>query len=146
MNGSSQQSNYHFSHTVTTDALPDAIWQIWTDVPNWHTWDRGLKSATLDGAFMIGAKGKIKPDKGPRSKFVITEIREGQSYTFKTRVPLGWLIIKRTLEVRDGITSFTHDVAFTGILKKVLGNKLGKKYRSMLPEVMNQIKQQAENH
>ena len=35
------QSNVHFSHTVETSASPEAIWAIWTDVPNWKQWDDG---------------------------------------------------------------------------------------------------------
>ncbi len=37
-------------------------------------------------------------------------------------------------------TDFTHDVEFTGFLKKILGKKLGKNYRTMLPSVLTEIK------
>ena len=139
-----QETNYHFSHTDSSIASKDKIWQVWIDVPNWKQWDKGLKDAVLDGDFAIGAKGKLIPDKGPKSKFVISEMIPNQSYTFKTKIPFGWLIIKRTLEVRAGKTYFTHDVEFTGFLKKTFGNKLGKKYRAMLPSVLTEIKQIAE--
>ena len=88
--------------------------------------------------------GQLIPDKGPKSKFIISELEPNKSYTFKTKIPFGWLIIKRTLKVSDGKTFFTHDVEFTGLLKKILGNKLGKNYRAVLPSVMNNIKQIAE--
>lgn len=144
MTAIAQQSNFHFSHTDSTSANSDKIWQVWTDVDNWQQWDKGLKKAALEGDFKVGAKGKLIPDKGPKSTFVITEIVPNQSYTFKTKIPFGWLVIQRTLEVKAGVTYFTHDVQFTGLLKKVLGNALGKKYRAMLPEVMLEIKQIAE--
>lgn len=139
-----QQSNFHFSHTDSTSATSDKIWQVWTDVPNWKQWDKGLKEASLEGDFAVGSKGKLIPDKGPKSRFVIAEVISGKSYTFKTKIPFGWLVIKRTLEVNGGLTYFTHDVEFTGLLKKVLGNALGKQYRAMLPEVMGEIKKIAE--
>jgi hypothetical protein len=50
-----------------------------------------------------------------------------------------------SVTVRDGKTFFTHDVEFTGLLKKMLGKKLGKNYRAMLPSVMSEIKQIAES-
>ncbi|KOY84486.1 polyketide cyclase [bacterium 336/3] len=140
-----QQTNYHFSHTDSTNATSDKIWAVWTDVPNWKQWDKGLKEATLQGEFTVGTKGKLIPDKGPKSKFVISEIESNKSYTFKTKIPFGWLIIKRTLEVKDGKTFFTHEVEFTGLLKKVLGKKLGKNYRAILPNVMAEIKKIAES-
>lgn len=139
-----QQTNYHFYHTEQTTAAPEAIWKIWTDVPNWEQWDDGLRDAQLDGEFQVGSKGKLIPDKGPKSKFIIDAMEEGKSYTFKTRIPFGWLIIKRTLTVEEGQTLFTHDVQFTGIFRKPLGNKVGKRYRAMLPEVMGKIKARAE--
>ncbi len=139
-----QQTNSHFQHTETTTALPEAIWAVWTDVPNWHQWDSGLKSASLDGEFRQGAKGRLIPDRGPKSKFVIAEVDPGKGYTFKTKIPFGWLIIDRRLEVKNGVTHFTHDVQFTGMLKNFLGKKLGVEYRKMLPEVMKSIAKIAE--
>jgi hypothetical protein len=144
MQAQAQQTNYHFSHTDSTIASSNKIWQVWTDVPNWKQWDKGLKEATLKGNFEVGAKGKLIPDKGPKSKFIISEIVSNTSYTFKTKIPFGWLIIKRTLEVKEGKTFFTHDVQFTGFLKKILGKKLGKNYRTMLPSVLTEIKLIAE--
>lgn len=140
MAAKSQETNYHFRHTASTTASADKIWNVWTDVSNWKQWDKGLKEAILDGEFVVGAKGKLIPDKGPKSKFIISEVVSNQSYTFKTSIPFGWLIIKRSLEVKNGVTYFTHDVQFTGILKKILGKKLGENYKAMLPDVMNEIK------
>ncbi len=145
MKATAQQSNYHFSHTDSTTATSEKIWQVWTDVPNWKQWDKGLKEANLEGEFKVGTKGKLIPDNGPKSKFIISELVPNKSYTFKTKIPFGWLIIKRTLEVKEDRTFFTHDVEFTGFLKKILGNKLGKNYREMLPSVLNEIKLLAEN-
>lgn len=144
MQTQAQQTNYHFFHTDSTSISSDIIWQVWTDVPNWKQWDKGLKEAFLDGEFMVGTKGKLIPDKGPKSKFVISELVPNKSYTFKTKIPFGWLIIKRTLEIKEGKTFFTHDVQFTGFLKKILGNKLGKNYRAMLPGILSEIKLIAE--
>lgn len=144
MNVEAQESNYHFSHTDSTLVSSDKIWQIWIDVPNWKQWDSGLKEAYLEGDFIEGAKGKLIPDKGPKSRFIISELMLGKSYTYKTKIPFGWLIVRRTLNSRDGITFFTHDVEFTGPLRKILGNQLGKRYRAILPNVLTEIKLIAE--
>ncbi|MEO1259930.1 MAG: SRPBCC family protein [Bacteroidota bacterium] len=141
-----QNSNYKFQHTEKTTAPPAAIWKVWTDVPNWSNWDTGLKSAELEGEFGEGAKGKLIPDKGPKSKFMITEVIPGQSYLLKTKIPFGWLKVQRTMEIKDGELHFTHAVEFTGILKNILGKKFGTRYREMLPEVMISIKKIAEEN
>ena len=126
MQTTAQQTNYHFSATDSTTAASNKIWQLWTDVPNWKQWDKGLKDAVIDGAFKVGATGKIIPDKGPTSKFIVTELVPDTAYAFKTKIPFGWLVIKRTLTVKDDRTFFTHDVAFTGMLKNSLVKSLVK--------------------
>ena len=142
----SAQVATEFSHSTFTTAPPDQIWMIWTDVPNWHTWDTGLKSATLEGPFALEVKGKLIPDKGPKAKFVIAALEEGKSYTFKTKIPFGWLIVARELEIEAGKTKFTHTVSFTGLLKKTFAKRLGERYQKMLPEVMENIRRIAEQN
>jgi hypothetical protein len=140
----SKQTNTHFSHTVETSAAPDRIWQIWTDVPNWNRWDKGLKMAELLGPFAVGTRGKLIPDKGPTSTFILTALESGRSYTFRTKLPLGSLYVKRVLSQQNGVTSFTHEVWFTGMSKGVFGRALGRKYRAILPNVLESIKTIAE--
>ncbi|UPT67652.1 MAG: hypothetical protein M0D57_02990 [Sphingobacteriales bacterium JAD_PAG50586_3] len=144
MTTNAQQTNSHFSHTDSTKATAEKIWQVWTDVPNWKQWDKALNEAVLNGDFAIGTTGILKPLKGPQSKFIISEVVPNTSYTFKTKIPFGWLVIKRTLEVKNGATYFTHDVKFTGLMKGFFGQVLGKKYRAILPSVLTEIKLIAE--
>lgn len=139
-----QQSNTRFSHTIETSALPEAIWRVWTDVPNWKVWDDGLKSAELNGPFVADTKGVLIPDKGPRSTFKLTEVLPDQSYTFRTRLPLGALYVKRFLSTKNGKTAFTHEVWFTGPTKGIFGRMLGRNYRKNLPDVMEKIRLIAE--
>lgn len=139
-----QQSNTRFSHTVETSALPEAIWRIWTDVPNWKMWDDGLKAAELNGPFAAGANGVLIPDKGPKSTFTLTEVASGQSYTFRTKLPLGALHVRRFLTIQNGKTAFTHEIWFTGLTKGIFGRALGRNYRKILPDVMEKIRRIAE--
>ncbi len=144
MNLSAQQTNYRFTHSAQTEAPPEEIWKIWTDVPNWKEWDTGLQSAELKGSFEVGAKGQLIPDKGPKTTFKITTVDPGVSYTFQTNVPFGKLIVHRCLEVQNGLTVFTQEVEFTGLLRKFWGRQLGGNYRTMLPSVLGSIKAIAE--
>lgn len=139
-----RETDYHFSASLNTTAPPEKIWQIWTDTKTWHVWDTGLKNVILNGKFSKGTEGVIIPDNGPKSKFIITQITEHKTYTFKTKIPMGWLVITRALYATNGKTQFMHQVEFTGPLKKVLGLFIGKKYRQMLPQVLTNIKQLAE--
>ncbi len=138
---SSSQSNQHFSHTENTNASPSSIWNVWTDVTRWKDWDTGLKDAYMDDAFMLGAKGTIISLEGRKSRFTITEFVEGQSYTMKTKLPLGSLYVKRYLKIDEQTTTFTHEVWFKGLTKGVFAKAFGGKFRAMLPDVLENIKQ-----
>jgi uncharacterized protein affecting Mg2+/Co2+ transport len=144
MSTANKQSNYHFSFTIAIKNTQDNVWQALTDVPNWHIWDTELKEAYLNEPFALGAKGVMTPKKGPKLPFYISEMIPDQSYTVKTKMPVGTLDIKRTLRHENGTTYFTDDIAFTGFLKRFFGAMLGGGFRKILPEVMENFKKIAE--
>lgn len=139
-----KQSNHHFSFTIPVNASTAKVWQTLTDVQNWHKWDTELIEASLEGTFLVDATGTLTPKDGPKLKFYISEIIPFQSYTFNTILPIGQLVIKRSLRVEHETVYFTDDIAFTGFLKYILGFLLGKKFREVLPDVMNKFKAIAE--
>ena len=94
--------------------------------------------------FALKAKGVITSLEGRRSKFKVVDYIKGESYTFKTKLPLGSLYVKRYLEQKDGKIYFTHEVWFKGLTGGLFAKSFGPKFRAMLPEVMQKIKTQAE--
>ena len=137
-------TNQHFWHTIETTAKPENIWKIWTDVPNWHTWDTGLRLAELNEPFALGAKGTITSLEGRKSAFKVVELDPGHSYTFKTNLPLGGLYVKRNLQNQDGRTRFTHEVWFSGLSGGLFAKQFGPQFRAMLPQVMENVARLAE--
>jgi hypothetical protein len=142
---SMKQSNSHFSFTVPINNSVEKVWANLVDVENWHEWDTELISAKLDGTFALGAKGTMIPKTGPTLKFYISECSPLQSYTINTIMPVGELVIKRTLKLENGQVYFTDDIKFTGFLKYVFGLMLGGKFKSVLPEVLQKFKMISEN-
>ncbi len=139
-----EPTNKHFWYSLETTASPETIWSIWTDVPNWKEWDAGLKDANLEGEFALKAKGKITSLEGRKSKFKVIEYVEGQSYTYKTSLPLGGLYVKRYLNTQNGKTTFTHEVWFQGLTGGLFAKAFGENFRNMLPDVLGKIKEIAE--
>ncbi len=134
----------HFWHSTTTGANSDDIWNIWTDVSEWHLWDKGLQSASLEGAFKLGAAGKLVSLNGTTSRFTITEFSDQHSYTFSTALPLARLNVKRFFESNSTETRFTHEVWIDGVLGGVFAILLGKNFMRLLPSVMEEVKRLAE--
>lgn len=138
-------TNKHFWHTIETTASPSEIWSIWINVNQWKDWDTGLKDASIEGEFGLGAKGTIISLEGRKSKFKVVEYEEGKSYTYKTKLPLGSLYVKRYLKSENDTITFTHEVWFKGLTGGIFAKAFGEKFRKMLPNVLENIKQIAEN-
>jgi hypothetical protein len=133
-----------FSHTVRTSASPEKVWAIWTDVEHWSKWDTELLDSWLESSFKLGAIGKLTPKKGRVSTFRISQLSPKTSYTFTVKLPLCRLNVYRYLQIQSGYTEFTHEVSFQGLLAFVFGLLLGRKFQSVLPRVMENIKKVAE--
>ncbi len=145
MNTVKVQSNYHFSITISVENTLYKVWETLIDFDSWKIWDTELESAKLNGTFKVGAEGILIPKKGPKLNFYISEIIPNKTYTFKTKMPLGWLEIKRTIVQEKYAILFTDDIQFTGILKQLYGLLLGKGFIKVLPEVMQNFKKLAES-
>ena len=133
-----------FSHTLGTSASPEKIWAIWTDVEHWSRWDTELQYAYINGPFELGAIGKLTPKRGRISTFRISQFNAGNSYTFMLRLPFCSLNVHRYLVSREGITYFTHEVSFRGLLAFIFGLLLGRQFKAALPSVMDNVKSIAE--
>jgi len=139
-------TNKHFWYAMETTASANTIWSVWTDVPNWKNWDTGLKDASINGDFDLHAKGIITSLENRKSKFEVVAFTEGKSYTYKTKLPLGSLYVKRYLEVKDDKTVFTHEVWFKGLSKGIFAKAFGGKFKKMLPDVLMNIKEIVERN
>ncbi len=140
-------SNQYFHATVLVNRPLLDVWQALVNVEQWHRWDTELKSAALSGPFAVATKGTMLPQAGPKLQFLISEVKSHESYTIDTKLPVGALIMKRTLRLdsTSGFTEFHDDIKFTGMFKAPFGFFLGRKFRRVLPEVMSNFKQFAEN-
>lgn len=136
-------TNRAFSHEVTTTAPPETIWALWTDAGTWKDWDKGLKSASHEGAMTIGSKGKIIPLEGPSAKFEVISLEPGKSYSFRTGLPLASLTVERAITGTEP-TRFQHTVSFSGPLAGYWSGQFGPGFRAALPPTMEALADLAE--
>jgi hypothetical protein len=59
--------------TVTrrTSARPEAIWELWADVPGRRRWDDSFEYATVEGPFEPGATGVAKLKGQPERRYAV---------------------------------------------------------------------------
>ncbi|MEM1164834.1 MAG: SRPBCC family protein [Planctomycetota bacterium] len=135
--------NRDFRHSTRTSASAAAIWRVWTEVGRWPFWDPEIVAAELDGAFTCGVTGTLKPRVGRKSRFRITAIESGRSYTLAMRIPFGSLIMERSID-SESPTVFTHRVRFDGLSSPLFAALLGPNFRRVLPGVMDNVAMLAE--
>lgn len=133
-----------FKHEQSTYVSKAMIWDVWRDVDHWPEWDIELEYATLRGDFVVGAVGTLKAKNSPESRFEITELTKGESFTFVIPLPLARLEIAHYF-VDGKQTVFVHDVAFQGTLGWLFGILLGQKYATALPHAMELIQHRVES-
>jgi hypothetical protein len=73
-----------FEYTHPTAARPHAIWQLWSDVTAWPQWDTDLEVVTLDGEFVAGSRGTLKPKGMDVFPFVLTRAEPERGYSDET--------------------------------------------------------------
>jgi len=59
----------------------ESIWNLWTDINNWPSWNPGIESCTLDGAFKEGGTFTLKAQKGPAVKITLIRVEQLQRFT-----------------------------------------------------------------
>ena len=137
-------------YSVETSADQDTIWHLWTDVDNWNAFDTLLEYSYLTEGhtFERGATGYLKAQGGLKTKFEVTALEEGKSFTLSLKLPLLQVIeLERRFEPSPKAaktTIFTHQVNFKGGLKSLTYAALGKTFEKELVLVMGRLKALAE--
>lgn len=135
--------------TLSTKASQKTIWRLWEDVENWKDYDTILEYSYLadDADFVVGAKGFVKADGAPKTKFELIAVDNGNSFVESLKLPL-WstLELKRYVSKNeDNETIFTHEVEFKGFMKRAYYLFLAKTFKKELHLVMGRMKALAES-
>ena len=124
----------------------ECVWDIWTDVGSWPTWDHELEWSNLNGPFKIGTKGKLKPKGWPASEFCIISVEEGKSHSDKTVMPLTKIIFNHELKQLDNNTTYIrHHVTVSGLLAPLLWLTMRRTLKKGLPKAVQALARLAES-
>lgn len=127
-------------HRVVVSAPPAEIFRVYQDVERWHTWDPDTKSASLDGPFAVGSRGRLTPTKGNTVPMLLTEVAPDRCFTVESRIPLFRMVFEHTLTPVPTGTEVLHRVTFFGPLSWVLGRMLTKQLNVGLPVTLARLK------
>ena len=103
-------------HSIKTRAKPEAVWALWSQIETWPTWDHGIQEGKIEGPFVTGARGWLKPKGGPRVKFQLIDVHENKRFHDRSFLPLTQLDFIHTMEREGEFTVVTHHVEMKGLL------------------------------
>jgi uncharacterized protein YndB with AHSA1/START domain len=80
-------STWEEQRSARSPASREQIWAVWSDAERWSEWNSGVRSATLDGPFAAGTKGRLRPASGPTGTIEIVELERNVLWVTVTRLP-----------------------------------------------------------
>lgn len=128
--------------TVTrmSTAEPEAIWELWADVPNRTRWDDSLERATVDGPLQTGASGIVKLKSQPARRFEILHCEPPHAYTERFFLPMaGKMDWVHSIRDVGGAREVTFNVSVSGPISPILGLVSRKILRRELPATVDKL-------
>ena len=80
------ESVWRIEHSMETAATPQAIWEIFRDVPGWKRWNAGIERIDLEGPFADGTWFSMKPPNQDAFRSKLVDVRENESFVDETRI------------------------------------------------------------
>ncbi|CAG7599817.1 Polyketide cyclase / dehydrase and lipid transport [Actinacidiphila bryophytorum] len=131
---------------ITSTAKPDAFFARWADMATWPEWNSDTEWVRIDGPFVRGAKGVLKPKGAPQVPFVVTELVPGEKFTDVSKL-VGARLTFRHVVTRTAEGSTRVDVTATlrGPLARIWNLALGKGIAAGLQGDLDRLRDAAES-
>lgn len=113
------------SASVTSSARPDAFFAKWADMATWPEWNLDTEWVRLDGPFVAGATGELKPKGGPEVSFVVADLGADR-FVDVSRLMGARLTFDHRVSTADGATTVSVTASLSGPLAFVWRLILGK--------------------
>lgn len=130
-------------HTVETTATPARIWQVLQDVENWNSWDPETESSRINGPFMTGTRGWLKPKNGPLLKTLLTHVEPYKMFVQEAELLLAKAVMTHVINQVDGKTYVTFQTEIKGPLAFLFVWKIGSSIRKKIPVEMEEMLKKA---
>ena len=105
---------FSYEESATGQADINKIWNLYSDVSKWSSWDDGVEDVRLCGPFSVGTHGIMEMTHGPSLPFVLTECSEKEGFTTESEMgPITVTFVHTLNEDADGVT-ITHAVIIDG--------------------------------
>ena len=123
---------------VTNEVTKEQMWKLFSDVNNWHNWDKGIDYAKIDGKFEKGNHFELKPKGGPQVKIQLVETIENQKFVDLTTFPFAKMWGEHTFEETTKGLKITTTMKVKGMLSflwiKLVAKNIADGLKDEIPE------------
>jgi hypothetical protein len=131
---------------ATSNAPPPAFFAKWADMATWPEWNGDTEWVRLDGPFVAGSRGVLKPKGGPRVKFVIDALVPDREFVDVSLLVGARLTFRHLVEpLPDGGCRIRVTVTMTGPLRSLWARILGNGFRATLQADLDRLVTAAES-
>ncbi|MEV5956765.1 polyketide cyclase [Streptomyces sp. NPDC051987] len=126
-----------YEHSIETDATPEAIWGLWTDVAHWGVWNADIASIRISGPFETGAEIVMTPAGQDPVHLLVAETAVNELFVDEARFD-GLLLrtVHRLGRGDRGRTRVTYRMEITGPGADRLGPQIGPAVTGDWPQTM----------
>jgi hypothetical protein len=131
-------------HNVETDAQPEVIWGMWSDVSRWPEWNADLERAEISGPFAAGSRITMFPHEGEPIELQIAEAVGPQM--FVDEADLGPVVVRtihRIDSLEDERIRIVYGMEITGPEADTVGPQLGPAISADFPDVLASLVERA---
>jgi hypothetical protein len=133
------------SAKISSTAAPAAFFARWADMATWPEWNADTEWVRLDGPFAEGSTGVLKPEGGPKTKFVIQVLTDTE-FTDVSLLPGARLTFRHLVGTDPaGRTEVRVTVNLAGPLAWLWNRILGKDIAATLQRDLERVQVVAES-
>jgi uncharacterized membrane protein len=104
-------------YAQATSARPaDQFYSHWINLPGHSQWSSNVVSMRVDGPVRLGARGVTVPKKGPKARFVVSDLIDGRIYEDTTSLPGAKLVFRHEAHEESGTTRIVAYATVSGPL------------------------------
>ena len=138
---------WEYEHSVEIAAPPDAVWECWSDIPSWPTWNAGITTVTVDGPLAVGTSFTMTvPPDDEAITMRIVDVVPGRMFTDQVDFQGVVVTTVHRLEPTPRATTvITYRTEITGPDADTVGPAIGPDITADFPDVLAALSALAES-
>ena len=131
---------------IVEDISKEEIYNKWSDINNWHTFNDDIAYAKLDGEFKEGNFFTLGLKSGQKVKIELIKVEKNKSFTDLTKFPLAKMYGIHEIIEKDGKVEMKATIKIEGLLSflwekivaKGVADKLGDDMDRLIELIQNE--------